>query len=259
MLLEAATWRSGTADQHVSTLAPAIGVPVAVWIVDGSASVAIAQAHVSRANYLYAQNKVGVRFIATFTDVSSDPNSSVILDGIAPTAAGDDFECKDMASLRQSAFYRQNTLNVYYVKLAPTSTGQAFTGRNCAIRGTPADCNNLQPDPDGDGNVTFINSDANRAVLAHEFGHAFGLRPGPCGGHTNRLSGFAPDNIMWAGGDGDRARFTLGQVFRMNTQADQWGGTMLIKNGLRPGPGRPCPPLASNAQCPSLLIDWTRP
>ena len=44
---------------------------------------------------------------------------------------------------------------------------------------------------------------------------------------------------MCAGGcSPPREHFSLGQAFRMNTQADEWGGTMLIANGLRPGPGQ---------------------
>jgi hypothetical protein len=45
----------------------------------------------------------------------------------------------------------------------------------------------------------------------------------------------------------------------MNTHTDQWGGSMLIKNGLRPDPGRPCPPLAVSRTCPALKTAWPRP
>ena len=42
----------------------------------------------------------------------------------------------------------------------------------------------------GDANITFIGGNANLATLAHEIGHAFGLRPGDQGGHTNNFQGF---------------------------------------------------------------------
>src|SRR5262249_22766238 len=41
--------------------------------------------------------------------------------------------------------------------------------------------------------------------------------------------------------------------------ADEWGGTMLIANGLRPGPGRACPPLSTSDICPPLSLAWSQP
>ena len=111
----------------------------------------------------------------------------------------------------------------------------------------------------GDANVTFIGGNANLATLAHEIGHAFGLRPGDQGGHTNNLQGFDENNVMWGGGSQARSHFSLGQAFRMNTQADEWGGTMLIANGLRPGPRRACPPQTTSDICPPLALDGVRP
>jgi hypothetical protein len=61
---------------------------------------------------------------------------------------------------------------------------------------------------------------------------------------------------MQGAGSPLRNHFSLGQVFRMNTQRDVWGGTMLIENGLRPGPGRECPPSDGSAKCPALQTDW---
>jgi hypothetical protein len=193
---------------------------------------------------LYKRNKVGVRFVPTFTRVSADPNAVAIIKNGIGFAPDGDAECKDILGVQGSAFYTADTLNVYYVALA-------ITGRNCAIKQTPTNCPGTDFEK-GDGNITYIGTKANRASLAHEFGHAFGLRPGPCGGHTNGLAGFGPKNIMRGGGDGNRDQFTLGQVFRMNTQSDPWDGTMLIRNGLRPGPGRACPPLTTDPTCPPL-------
>jgi hypothetical protein len=251
MLLETPvnTWTNRPTDVHTATLQPIIMVPVSVWIADATPGARTkAEQDMAHANLLYRQNKVGVHFVPTFVPVSGAAvatiNNSVAL-------AGSDIECKDVPGVQASGFYTANTLNVYYVTLG-------ITGRNCAIKQTPTSC----PGTDfeyGDGNITYIGTAANRAALAHEFGHAFGLRPGPCGGHTNGLAGFGPNNIMWGGGDGNRDQFSLGQVFRMNTHSDQWGGTMLIQNGLRPGPGRKCPPTEISAICPALNKDWHRP
>jgi hypothetical protein len=254
MLLEptANTWTDDTSDVHTTaTLQPVIDVPVSVWIADAGARTK-AKTDMARANVLYRANKVGVKFVPDFKNVWTDADAvHTIGDGIAaPTRT--DLSCTDaISALQASNFYTPHRLNVYYVNLA-------FTGRNCAIKETP-DCNDLPGAAVGDGNITYIGKRANRASLAHEIGHAFGLRPAPCGGHTENMQGFGPKNIMSGGGDGNRDRFTLGQVFRMNTQTDRWGGTMLIKNGLRNGPGRACAPLLSNDQCPALNKDWTRP
>jgi len=253
-------WTDATTDHYSATLHPIVDVPVNLWIVDtASGAAAKAESDLDRANVLYASNKVGVHF-AKSTKAVPAAGAGVILAGLVPNAAGTDFQCASLAAIQASAYYVANQLNIYYVAISATSTGQPFTGRNCAIQATPQDCNNPQADPGGDGNITFVSTAANRATLAHEIGHAFGLRPGPCGGHTNDVPGFTSRNIMWAGGDGNRDRFSLGQVFRMNMQRDVWGGTMLIKNNLVPAArARECPMLLTSPQCPALKTDWKRP
>jgi hypothetical protein len=251
MLLETpvGTWTDSPGDIHTATLQPIIEVPVSVWIAHPAAAKK-AKRDIARANVLYKRNKVGVRFVPTFTPVTGAALAT-INDSVGLSPDGTDIECKNIPGVQGSSFYTAKRLNVYYVTLA-------ITGRNCAILQTPTSCPGTGS-PRGDGNITYIGTAANRASLAHEFGHAFGLRPGPCGGHTNTVSGFGSKNIMWGGGDANRDRFTLGQVFRMNTHRDEWGGTMLIENGLLPGPGRQCPPSAASATCPVLKTDWVRP
>jgi hypothetical protein len=227
------TWTNSSGDVHTATLQPVITAPVSVWIANADAAEQAVD-DVANANLLYAVNKVGVQFEPTYTNVSGNPNA------VATIGTG----CGSVAAVRGSAFYTQNTLNVYYVG----GVNGAFTGVNCA-RSNP-----------GDGNINYIGTIANVATLPHEIGHAFGLRPSDQGGHTNGVAGFGDNNIMSAGGPATRDLFTLGQAFRMNTHTDQWGGTMLINNGLRPGPGRPCAPLAPPSfTCPVLDRDWDRP
>jgi hypothetical protein len=109
-----------------------------------------------------------------------------------------------------------------------------------------------------DANITFIGPDANETTLAHELGHAYGLRPISCGAHA--FGPDFPDNIMISdemSSNVTRAKLTLGQVFRMNTHKDAWGGTMLIKNNIPKRVPRSCfPEEPPNASCPTLEHPW---
>lgn len=237
------TWTNGNTDVHTSNMKPLLNVPLRIWTANPAAA-SDAVDYTANANLLYEQNKIGVQFVPVYTTV--DPaDVPTIESGIQLTANGSDYECTNLAAIQQSKYYKKKTLNVYFI-------GKAITGRNCAILSSS---NPVR----GDGDITFIGSTANIATLAHELGHAFGLRPANAGGHTNNLAGFGPDNIMWGGGLATRNRFTLGQAFRMNTERDTWGGTMLIANALRPHPGRSCPPLTTTPKCPALDKDWARP
>jgi hypothetical protein len=252
MLLETpvSTWSDKSGDVHRPGLRPVIRVPVTVWIADRAAA-AKAVDELNNANFLYAQNRVGVRFVPTYRDVSADPKAiEAIGKGIDVLPTGSR-ECR-VDAVKGSAFHTPRTLNVYYVS-ASIAAGP-FTGRNCAITRTPSECPGTQFGK-GDGNVTYIGSEGNLATLAHELAHAFGLRPSVCGGHTEHVAGFAADNLMQGAGSPLRSHLSLGQVFRMNVQKDAWGGTMLIENGLRPGPGRECAPDKAGVQCPALGLD----
>lgn len=225
------TWTNNTGDVHTTPLQPVIVMPVTLWIANNAAA-AQATLDLANANLLYAINKVGVQFNGTVNNISGNAGAVNTI-GTAP--------CGAVGAIRGSAFYTANALNIYYVN-------GAFTGENCA-----------RTLPVGDGNISYMGTLANLASLAHEIGHAFGLRPAGSGGHVNTVAGFGTNNIMWGGGPPTRDAFTLGQAFRMNTQFDVWGGTMLITDGLRPGPGRPCAPLTTSTTCPSLALDWVRP
>jgi hypothetical protein len=248
MVYESVTvWTSEPGDVHNVTLKPLITVPVTVWTLN-SEEERRARLDMETATKLFLSNRVGIRFEPTYKNVSRDAVNSLV-----------DRQCQAVPEIQGSAFYTRGMLNVYYLD------STAIPSRNCAIVETPPKEICEGPDMPGaaDGNITYISMKRmNMATLTHELGHAFGLRPALCGGHTNwketlQLKGlFGPDNIMWAEGGEERVNFTLGQVFRMNTHKDQWGGTMLINNGLRSGPGRPCPPLAPDATCPALNTPW---
>lgn len=240
MAFDVPAWTDGGDDEHLVKLLRLIDVPVRVWIANPAAA-DDAVDDMAYANLVYERNKVGIQFVPVFKDVPPE-SAAMIDDGIEFTPDGSEFRCRNLRAIQESRFYVGHTLNVYYVKK------RAITGRNCAITR-----------PEGDGNITFIASAANRATLAHELGHAFGLRPADAGGHTSPAEGFSARNVMTGNGTQTRDHFTAGQVFRMNTHVDRFGGSMLIENGLRTSPKLECAPLAVSQRCPALGADWPRP
>lgn len=248
-------WTNHAGDVHTVTLQPLIAVPVSIWVKDDAAR-ARASADLEKADDLYRRNRVGARLVGSIkkiADVSNDPGAfRIVSEGIREVRDEHGtlraLECRNLGAIQGREFHTgKRALNVYYVD-------GGFTGRNCAILATPSSCtNDATAFPGGDGNITFVGRNATSTTLAHELGHAFGLRPSGCGAHTNDLPGFGADNIMAAAGGDERATFSLGQVFRMNTQKDPWGGSMLIKNRLRPGPERECMgQTARTNRCPAL-------
>jgi hypothetical protein len=267
MLLESmtTTWTPGLGDVYPTRpLSAPTPVPVNVWIANSDLTCNTNSApaeHLANAGVLYTNNKVGVVFQPSCQVVTGDANAmAAIASGIGTPDTTGAVACDNLTAVQTSTKYVSNQLNVYYV------SGN-FPGRNCAIRTNPAD---TRP---GDGNITYIGSGPdnppNLATLAHEIGHAFGLRPADNGssgtttwqggGHVNpngqALPGFNDTNIMWGGGPPTRSLLTLGQVFRMNTHDDQWGGSMLVKNNPT-RPKRRCDPLWANKDCPALRVDW---
>jgi hypothetical protein len=246
MALSFPGWTDSDGDIHTITMKPIIDAAVSIWIADAAAEVR-APLDIANATWIYAQNKVGVQFVPTYHLVDSDPNAVATIGT----------SCDSIGWIRRSEWYMPHALNIYYVKNITLPPELASPG----LQDTPGlTCDRFGDGSiKGDANIIFVGGSANLATLAHEIGHAFGLRPGTQGGHTNGLKGFDSNNVMAGGGSSTRSHFSLGQAFRMNTQADEWGGTMLIANGLRPGPGRACPPLATSDMCPPLALDWSRP
>jgi hypothetical protein len=245
----AVPWTNTAGDVHSVTLDPLLEPEVHIWVVD-DATAAIAQQHFDKARDLFLDNRVGVQFkprIRKLSDVSADPNAfQIVKNGINSTGS----TCLDAISvIKTTTFYTANTLNVYYVD-------RSFTGKNCAIKSTPTSCPSSAAM--GDANITYVGSTASLTTLAHELGHAYGLRPAICQGHTEGVPGFGPDNLMCTGSTcSNRSTLTLGQVYRMNTHIDLWGGTMLIPNSIPARAPRPCAPNAplSNV-CPRLNLQW---
>lgn len=247
------TWTDAPGDVRTVALDPPIKAGLHIWVPDDQTK-ALAEEHAQRAQDLFLDNRVGVHFVWNVRKLSDVPNAPPnALDLVAAGLSDDALDCLDLASIRAQPFYVPNALNVYYVD-------KGFAGRNCAIKSVPTTCVTSATPPDyvrADANITFIGRGANLTTLAHEIGHAFGLRPAQCDGHTNGVAGFGPDNIMWAGGNSvPRTSFTLGQAFRMNTHGDDWGGTMLIPNNIPERVPRPCFPNQSDGACPRLDLRW---
>ena len=243
------TWTDAPGDVHTVTLQPLKDVDVHLWVMD-DATAATAHQHIAIARDLYIENRVGVRFVPTvrkLADVTTDSNPGSVVDGGISVSGS---HCLALPPIQAKPYYTPNTLNVYYVN-------KPFRGRNCATKATPTDCL-LDPvlHPPGDANIIFIGSGAATTSLAHEIGHAYGLRPAWCDGHTENVVGIPADNLMNALGGDERSTLTLGQVFRMHTHADPWGGTMLIRNNYPTRVGRTCMPNLFSATCPALTVDW---
>jgi hypothetical protein len=208
------TWTSATTDDHLVDLTnkDLIEVPVQMWVaIPGG--LAKAADHISNADLLFNRNRVGVKFIPTIVDLSSE----------TVTAAALVRNCFSVASLLAGTHFIAGRLNVYY-------------NNNVGI---PESCT---------GNDVILTGEfANISTLAHEIGHAFGMRQSE-GGHTTVLG-----NLMTPGSLPTRNHLTLGQVFRMNVN----GTSELNVDHERTGATRDCPPNTSGIECPDLMLDTT--
>jgi len=245
------TWTNALGDLHTVTLQPLKDVAVHIWVFDDAnptvaqQRVDTAQQHIDLATQIYGDQRAGVRFVPTIRKVASSDQQTV-RNGINSNGT----TCLNVATFNGTGFYTPNTLNVYYVD-------KTFRGKNCAIAPSPPLCtSDATTYPPGDANITFIGTTAATTSLAHEIGHAFGLRPAACDGHTENRTDIATDNLMNALGADERKTLTLGQIFRMYTHDDAWGGSMLLKNNIPGGVGRSCVPNVYGATCPELSVDW---
>jgi hypothetical protein len=240
-------WTDLPGDVRSVTLEPLINAALNIWVANDTDRM-LAEEHAQKAQDLFIENRVGVRLDWKVQKLP-DANAVQIVNA---AVGGDAFaDCLDLASIRARPFYVANTLNVYYVN-------KPWPGRNCAIKIVPTTATCITSasgdSPRGDGNITFIGTSANPTTLVHELGHAYGLRPISCGAHASGPD--FPDNIMSSSSTTPRSKLTLGQVFRMNTHKDDWGGTMLIQNDIPARVPRPCFPNSAGHTCPKLKVPW---
>jgi len=185
-------------------------VPLKVWIGvhDGFASEssllvlknewrAKADAEVALANEILRRARAGIKL--------------TVLGGVAQFTDGMEFHyytCYDQLGDRQDG-----VLNIYYVNR--TSPGRAHY------------CARQDKVPDRNEDVIHISTEHHSSTsFVHEVGHALGLVM-PRAGHTNELTSFRGDNVMWGHGDDThranlRNQFSLGQAFRLTVDAFSW-------------------------------------
>jgi hypothetical protein len=245
----AVPWTDNPGDVHTVTLDPLIKAEVNIWVMDDTTA-ALALTHFNKARDLFRENRVGVLFEPKIRKLPDATAAQTVRNGVDPYS----WDCLALDPIKAtSSFYTANALNIYYVDMP-------VGGKNCAIKPTPGACvYDTTAYPPGDANITFLGTAASLTTLAHELGHAYGLRPAKCKGHTEGIPGFASDNLMCTGPSCvNRSKLTLGQVFRMNTYADEgWGGTMLIPNNVPSRVPRLCKPDAPHsAVCPALNLQW---
>jgi len=219
-----AAWTDATGDVHTITLEPLIDVPITIWLTSAELK-EDAETQLIRANYLFQENRTGIRFSPGYPDITDLSGANTLIMKQCPAG-------KRVEDLQNSVWYDPGKLNIYFV-------AAAFTGSACFE----------------DHNMIYVGTTAASDTLAHEFGHAFGLRPGNAGGHAKPELGFASDNIMFPYMQGSRSRFSMGQTYRLNAHS----GSMLNINGHRSGLEFDCPPLLTNAECPELASDGVSP
>jgi hypothetical protein len=211
MTLEPYAWTPGTdAADRVGAQGSLRSLPVALWVAIGPNDLDpgddmtqrrhevmdLALADLELADTIFAANRAGIAF--------SLVDSVTVTDGQALAAIGND--CFTANAL--TTHYVADVINVYYVEEL-----QDIRGVECGARRT-------------EQNAIYVSWTAHSSsTLAHELGHLLSLTL-PRDGHTDALSGFDLINVMASGlSDADargRDQFTIGQVFRMNTDSASW-------------------------------------
>ena len=104
MALSFPAWSDSDGEIHTITMKPIIDVPVSVWIANAAAEEQ-APLDMANATWIYRTNKVGVQFVATYHPVFSDSRAVATIGK----------SCDSIGWIRRSAWYKPNTLNIYYV------------------------------------------------------------------------------------------------------------------------------------------------
>ena len=204
MFIQRNPWTNGP-DPLTPALQRPLGPTLNIWVVANGADVLKqVDTDTAQASSLYSASRVGVSFGTNgkVTQISpTAPQADIIGDG-----------CYDLALLRGAPppLYQPDQINIYYVPRIKMGGLFGERGFNCFEYGAP--------------NVIYISlQDYAEVTLAHELGHALGLRGTM--GHVTRQR-FGSGNIMVGSMDIDvlegRDRFSLGQAYRMNVEEDSW-------------------------------------
>lgn len=232
-------------------------IPVVLWtaVQSGQASAArfAAEAQITTANTLLAENRAGIRLelgdpTIAGTAVVADLPSTVI----HPQETG----CADPGQalgVALASIDRSPALHIVYVQgvtlVEPSSdpsTTNGILGFACRFDAAVL----------GNSSILYVSwGFPGYRTLVHEVAHALGLHT-YFRGHTNAVAGFATENIMWDFGDpaapGSRSHLSLGQAFRMSVADGSWPN----QSGLRTGETEPCGCNPYDASfCPVLRHD----
>ena len=200
----------------------------------------------SRATTIYDEARTGI----TFLQHKVVPRDQLTDADMARIGRG----CAQVDLLQGSALYDAARINVYLVSSILHDGDHTARGYNCYEPG--------EGNTNGAPNIVYISVlRHSTTTLAHELGHALGLR-GKCG-HAGsaklvKIPGLDSSNVMWTRLVSSSVRkqihFALGQGYRMNAHANSWAnaaGAAVSAPGVEPrqcqsGPDgdAPCLPLA---------------
>ncbi len=242
------------------TLGDPLSVPMHFWMVwpetpgDRNATEALFEYQVLEANFAYNQSMTGIQFEdPSFEWIEGGPNHDDIVEAVDALFRGE-LSGADVAEvLTQVAPPNIGSLNVYVVNV-PEIVG--FHIRN------------------SDGSSTgliVLGALSTNSTLAHEIGHAFSLghvnfegsepvtkQYGAyciAYGHYDYLEGdcdYHAQNIMRAGIDGPRDKFSFGQAVRMNVNDKSFINTTTPSIRPTSEPRRTCPDYIFDSSCPYL-------
>jgi hypothetical protein len=243
-------WTHDPSNPVTLPVKPPVDVELRFYVPQGVPGAATAaQDEMDVATALYAKNRAGIAFKSLSTLAYSPAQEAVI---------GDRCGGGNATSLAKAGatLYDPDVINVYYVSQIDGSN--YLFGYNCYQQSIVVGGSNAIGE-----NIIFL-SLASRAptTLAHELGHALGLRGNV--GHTYGVPGFTKLNLMMSGISlNDQALqddFSLGQGYRMSLDRLSWlnhtrpSGTPPI----RAGDNRPCQltvAAATGDLCPPLALD----
>jgi hypothetical protein len=263
MTLQHPSWSAAADRIQLDSGPPPLTVDLNVYVAVNDAKAARrTRADITRAVRLYRENRVGITFRVDHFD--SSPSAA---DRLAIGSG-----CRDVGALKRAGppLFDPTRINVYVVQnviaMKHGEEDDTWRGYNCF--------------KEGGENVIYVSVQWHSpTTLAHELGHALGLRP-PCG-HTGyegdtTIAGFTAVNIMWSGlsdtAGAAQSRFSLGQAYRMNASPKSWvnhvRGTGATGRAIRTGETRSCPTVppietdrcppatpARNDPCPPLALD----
>jgi hypothetical protein len=203
-------WTDEGGDKVPIQLRALAGLKLTMWVLREhfAPTAKIVAADLRRANSIFDTNsRCGIQFDAggEVHDISGKV-----------TEAMRHIRCPGVETLKERGWYRNNTLNIYYIE------NNGLQGKWCA----------------GSSSV-LISITADGETLAHELGHAFALE------HTD---GILPGSNLMATGS-NRNEATEGQCYRANLESNS------RIHMVRTNPVRNCPIYDKSDKCPAVDLE----